>query len=78
MKNIININERGTLTLPKKMRRRLGITGEGQVIAEETRDGIVLKPGAVFPIEMYTDERIAEFQKNNEDALKGFSRKKKR
>lgn len=77
MKNIININERGTLTLPKGMRQRLGLRGEGQVIAEETSEGVVLKPGAAFPIEIYTDERIAEFQKNNEDALKGFSLKKR-
>lgn len=75
--NIININERGTLTLPKEMRRKLGLKGEGQIIAEETGEGIMLKPGATFPIEMYTDERIAEFQKNNEEALKKFSPKKR-
>lgn len=77
MTSIININERGTLTLPKAMRKRLGIKGEGQIIAEETDKGVVLKPGMAFPIELYTDERIAEFQKNNEDALKKFSLKKR-
>lgn len=77
MTNIININDRGTLTLPKAMRKRLGIKGEGQVIAEETEGGITLKPGMAFPIEIYTDERIAEFEKNNEEALKGFSFKKR-
>lgn len=78
MKNIININERGTLTLPKALRKRLGISGEGQVIAEETSEGVVLKAGAAFPIEMYTDERIAEFQKNNEEVLRGYVFKKRR
>ncbi|MDP2593535.1 MAG: AbrB/MazE/SpoVT family DNA-binding domain-containing protein [bacterium] len=77
MRNIININERGTLTLPKALRKKLGISGEGQVIAEETSDGVVLKAGAAFPIEIYTDERIAEFHKNNEEALKKFSFKKR-
>ena len=76
MKNIININERGTLTLPKKMRIKLGISGEGQVIAEETSEGIVLKAGASFPIEIYTDERIAEFDKNIEQVFKKYSFKK--
>ncbi len=76
MKNVININARGTLTLPKALRARLGIRGEGHLIAEETSEGIVLKAGVAFPIEMYTDERIAEFQRNNEDALKKFSFKK--
>ena len=33
----------------------------------------MLKPGMAFPVEIYTDKRIAEFQKNNEDALKKFS-----
>lgn len=76
MRNIININERGTLTLPKRMRQRLGLVGEGQIIAEETGEGITLKPGASFPIEMYTDERIAEFDKNIEQVLKKYSIKK--
>jgi len=76
MKNIININERGTLTLPKEMRIKLGISGEGQVIAEETSEGIVLKAGASFPIEIYTDERIAEFDKNIEQVFKKYSFKK--
>ena len=43
---------------------------------EKTVENIVLLPGADFPIEIYTDERIAEFQKNNEDVIKGFSFKK--
>lgn len=77
MKNIININERGTLTLPKAMRKKLGIIGEGQVLAEETNEGIFLRPGAAFPIEMYSDERIAEFDKNIEQVLKKYSFKKR-
>lgn len=77
MLSIININERGTLTLPKAMRKRLGIKGEGQVIAEETEGGVVLKPGAAFPIEMYTDERVAEFDRNIEQVFKKYSFKKR-
>ncbi|MEK7208167.1 MAG: AbrB/MazE/SpoVT family DNA-binding domain-containing protein [Patescibacteria group bacterium] len=77
MTNIININERGTLTLPKALRRKLGLQKRGQVIAEETDHGVVLQPVAAFPIEIYTDERLAEFQKNNEKALKGFSFKER-
>lgn len=77
MKNIININERGTLTLPKEMRVKLGIKGVGQVLAEETGEGIMLRAGAAFPIEIYTDERVAEFEKNNEQVLKKYSFKKR-
>lgn len=77
MRNVININERGTLTLPKMLRQKLGLRGEGQIIAEETSEGIVLKASASFPIEMYTDKRIEEFQRNNEEALKKFLLKKR-
>lgn len=70
MTNIININQRGTLTLPKEMRKKLGLRGEGRVIAEEIAGGVVLKPGATFPVEIYTDERLAEFRRNNEVGLK--------
>lgn len=76
MRNVININERGTLTLPKMLRQKLGLRGEGQIIAEETSEGIVLKASASFPIEIYTDERIAEFDKNIEQVFKKYSFKK--
>jgi bifunctional DNA-binding transcriptional regulator/antitoxin component of YhaV-PrlF toxin-antitoxin module len=36
MTKVININNRGILTLPKEMRRRLGVNGNSQIIAEET------------------------------------------
>jgi len=77
MTKVININERGTLTLPKEMRQRLGVGGFSQVVAEETDDGILLRAGVTFPVEMYSDKRLAEFHKNNEEALAGFRLKKK-
>jgi bifunctional DNA-binding transcriptional regulator/antitoxin component of YhaV-PrlF toxin-antitoxin module len=78
MTKVININDRGTLTLPKEMRRRLGVDRNAQqVVAEETDEGILLRPGVTFPVEMYSDKRLAEFQRNNEQALAGFRFKKK-
>jgi bifunctional DNA-binding transcriptional regulator/antitoxin component of YhaV-PrlF toxin-antitoxin module len=58
--NVIHINKRGTLTLPKEMRRRLGIDRNAQVVAEETGQGILLRPGATFPVELYARERLAQ------------------
>lgn len=78
MTKVININQRGTLTLPKEMRRRLGVVAEGQVVAEETEDGVLLRAGVTFPIEMYSDARVAEFRRHNEDALKGLRLKKRK
>ena len=77
MTKVININDRGTLTLPREMRRRLGVTGNSQVVAEETGDGILLRPGVTFPVEMYSEKRLAEFRLNNEESLSGYRFKKK-
>ena len=76
MTKVININGRGTLTLPKELRQRIGLTGEGQVVAEETPEGILLRAGATFPVEIYTDQRVAEFARHSEQALAGFRFKK--
>jgi AbrB family looped-hinge helix DNA binding protein len=77
MIKVININDRGTLTLPKELRRRLGVNGNGQVVAEETEDGILLHAGVTFPIEIYSEKRLAEFDRHNEQALTRFRLKRK-
>ena len=77
MTKVININDRGTLTLPKEMRQRLGVSRNAQVVAEETDDGILLRAGVTFPVELYSDKRLAEFRRNNEEALAGYRLKKK-
>ena len=76
MTKVISINERGTLTLPKELRQRLGLNGGGQVVAEETSDGILIRAGATFPVELYSDQRVAEFARNNDQTLAGFRFKK--
>ena len=63
MNRILSINERGTLTLPKDVREKLGLASAGQVLLECEESGkVVLRPCAVFPIEIYSEQRIAEFQ----------------
>ncbi len=64
---IIPLTERGTLTLPASFRKELGLLGKQQLIAQINEAGeIVLRPAAVFPIEMYSEERIAEFAEQDE------------
>jgi bifunctional DNA-binding transcriptional regulator/antitoxin component of YhaV-PrlF toxin-antitoxin module len=77
MTKVININDRGTLTLPKELRRRLGVNVNGQVVAEETDEGILLRAGVTFPIEIYSEKRLAEFDRHNEQALTRFRLKRK-
>jgi bifunctional DNA-binding transcriptional regulator/antitoxin component of YhaV-PrlF toxin-antitoxin module len=77
MTRVIHINDRGTLTLPKEMRRRLGVTRDGQVVAEEIDEGILLRAGVTFPVEMYSDKRLSEFRRTNEESLAKYRLKKK-
>ena len=59
------VGKRGTIVLPAKMRRRYGIEEGSMVVAEESPYGILIRPAAVFPVEMYTPERKAEFLLSN-------------
>ena len=77
MIKVININDRGTPTLPKELRRRLGVNGNSQIVAEETDEGILLRAGATFPVEIYSEKRLAEFDRHNEQALTRFRPKRK-
>jgi AbrB family looped-hinge helix DNA binding protein len=59
------IGKRGTLVIPAKLRRRFGIEEGSEVIAEETPQGILIRPAVTVPLELYTDERKAEFLLSN-------------
>jgi bifunctional DNA-binding transcriptional regulator/antitoxin component of YhaV-PrlF toxin-antitoxin module len=71
MSTVVQINPRGTFTIPKELREKYGL--DGQAILEETPDGLILRAAATYPVEIYTAERLTEFQQMNEDALKGFT-----
>jgi AbrB family looped-hinge helix DNA binding protein len=59
------VGRRGTVVLPAKLRHRLGIEEGSFVVAEAREDGILIRPAAVLPIEVYTPERRAEFLLSN-------------
>jgi AbrB family looped-hinge helix DNA binding protein len=67
MTKIVNINERGTLTLPREARERLGLSQAGQLVLEDTPEGILLRPGVTFPVEIYTPDRLAAFDAGEAD-----------
>lgn len=59
---MIKLGRRGQVSIPKSVLHRLGLEGEVPMLVETTADGaIVLRPAVVYPIELYSDERIAEF-----------------
>jgi bifunctional DNA-binding transcriptional regulator/antitoxin component of YhaV-PrlF toxin-antitoxin module len=72
MERIVSINERGSLTLPKDLRTKYGLEGAGQVVIEESSEGLLIRGCATFPLEIYSDDRIEEFNQSNETELEGF------
>jgi AbrB family looped-hinge helix DNA binding protein len=59
------IGKRGTFVIPASLRRRFGIEEGSEVIAEETPEGILIRPAVTVPIELYSAERKAEFILSN-------------
>src|SRR6266851_10259425 len=68
------VGRRGTIVLPAKLRRRLGIEEGSFVVVEEREDGILIRPATVLPIEIYTPERRAEFLLNNAVGAEDYRR----
>ena len=59
------MGRRGTIVIPAKLRRRLGLTEGSVVVAEAHDDGILLRPAVALPVESYSPERRAEFLLSN-------------
>lgn len=64
--DMVKLGKKGQLSLPAAVLRKLGLRGAATLIVEATDDGaVILRPAAVYPIELYTDARIKEFDKAN-------------
>ncbi|MBI5634942.1 MAG: AbrB/MazE/SpoVT family DNA-binding domain-containing protein [Nitrospirae bacterium] len=63
MKETLIVSRRGQITLPAAIRKRAGISEGGTVIIEDRGNELVLRPAAVFEIEMYTDRQIEDWDK---------------
>lgn len=73
----VKIGKKGQVTIPRRVLEAAGLPAESQVIVESEADGSIrLRPAAVYPIELYSDDRIAEFERENRlpDALKEDAR----
>lgn len=59
---VIKLGRKGQVSIPKAILDNLGVAGDQMLQVETTDDGaIVLRPTGVYPIELYSDERIEEF-----------------
>lgn len=77
MKATVTVTNRGVITLPAKLRQALGLKADDQLIAETTPDGLLLRPAVTLPIELYTDERIREFDEAEAELDKVLPKAKK-
>ena len=77
MKARLSVTSRGVVTLPAKLRQALGIRADDQLIAETTPEGLLLRPAITLPVEIYTDQRIREFDEAEAELDKVLRRKKK-
>jgi AbrB family looped-hinge helix DNA binding protein len=65
LKETSKVGKRGMLVIPANLRRRFGIDEGSIVIVEEQKDGVLIRPAVTLPVEVYTNERKAEFLLNN-------------
>ena len=63
MRQTVIVSSRGQITLPAKVRKRLGITPGSIVLVEEREGELVLR--LVGEIELYTEKQIAEWDKDD-------------
>lgn len=59
------VGKRGAIVIPANLRRRFGIEEGALFIAEDRGDGILIRPAVAVPVEIYSDERVAEFLLTN-------------
>jgi AbrB family looped-hinge helix DNA binding protein len=77
MKATLTVTSRGVVTLPAKLRRALGLKADDQLIAETTPDGLLLRPAITLPVEIYSEQRIREFDEAEAELEKVLRRKRK-
>lgn len=82
---LVKLGKKGQLTIPKSILKAIGVPDEAPLLVEATSDGaIILRQAGVYPIELYTDERIKEFERLNtipsglEARVETFLKKKKK
>lgn len=62
----MTLGKKGQVTIPRAILRAVGLMGDVPLLVETTPEGaILLRPAAVYPIEIYSDQRVAEFQREN-------------
>lgn len=73
--SIVLMSEKGQVTIPQDIRKRLGIAkGDPLVVDMDPQGGIHLRVAAVFPMETYSQSRLKEF--DDEDRMTATERRR--
>ena len=65
--DVIKLGKKGQVSIPRSVLRRLGLSGDEMLLVDTSDDGaIVLRPAAVYPLEIYDAHRIEEFLEEDE------------
>jgi bifunctional DNA-binding transcriptional regulator/antitoxin component of YhaV-PrlF toxin-antitoxin module len=60
---LVKLGKRGQVSIPRAVLRRLGIVGEQTLLVDASADGsIVLRQAGVYPLEIYGEDRLREFE----------------
>jgi len=63
----VKLGRNGQLSLPRAVMKRLHLLGNETMLLDVSEDGVIrLRPAAVLPVEMYTPERTAEFERETQ------------
>ena len=72
---LVKVGSKGQVSIPKSVLERLGIREQTPMLVDVTEDGaILLRQAGVYPIEIYSEERIREFDRA--DRLTASERRK--
>lgn len=64
------------ISLPAKVRTELGLAADDVLLLETTPEGILLRPAATLPVEVYSAERIQEFDEEERRLEAALPKKK--
>jgi bifunctional DNA-binding transcriptional regulator/antitoxin component of YhaV-PrlF toxin-antitoxin module len=76
MQMTLSVSGRGLIALPAVMRKAAGIRPQDSLIAETTAEGILLRPAVTLPVEIYSPERISEFDAAESELSEVLARSK--
>lgn len=61
----LTVSQRGQITLPAELRKRLGIREGGVVTVQERGGELILRPAAIVELETYSDEDIGRWEEED-------------